>query len=203
MRITKQMLVEGDDFTKSIMKQDEERFLVLNKAAAFKRYIQGGSMIHFQYDAKHKDTLQFWDKYPTIIVLKYQGTRMLGLNLHFVPFPLRKTITEYVLKQNINNIKNNKPIKIDYRTMKSFLIASKATICIRSYLVGRISSRVTIVKSHKDYILGATSLKTEKIYKMTSDQIYQLAMGRDFDTKKKRGSRKYDRAKKKKLLKIK
>jgi hypothetical protein len=203
MRITKEMLKEGEDFTKAMVKEDSERFIVMNKAKAFHNYIQGGSMIHFKYDAKHKDTLPFWDKYPTIIVLKYQGSRMLGLNLHFVPFPLRKVITEYVLKQNINNIKKNKPISIDYNTMKQFLVASRATICIRSYLVGRITSRITFVKSHRDYILGATSLKTDKIYGLTSDQIYKIALGRNFSTKKKIGSRRTDRAKKKKLLKIK
>lgn len=203
MNIPVKLLNEAEQFTKDLLAQNSDRFAVVSKADAFRKYVQPGSLISYKYDALHKSTLQFWDSNPAIIVLAVRGYRMLGLNLHFVPFPMRKLIVEYVLKKNSTNIKLNKPISIDYRTMKSFLYAIKATICIRAYLIRRITSRVTIVKSHRDYIIGATSLKTSKIYKMSSDQIYQIALGRSFSTKKKVGQRKTDRAQKKKALKIK
>jgi hypothetical protein len=203
MIINKKLLDEGAKLTKDLMKEDADRFIVANKAKAFHNYIQGGSFISFTYNALHKDTLLFWDKYPAIIVLKVQGVRMLGLNLHFVPFPIRKLIAEYVIKLNYTNIKNNRPIQLDYQQIKKFLISINAMICIRLYLIRRITSSIKIVKSHKDYIIASTTLKTSMIYGISSDKIYQLAMGAKYSKKKKVGQRKYDREKRKKALKIK
>lgn len=188
---------EAEEFTKDLNEAKKDRFKVTSR-----KNIYPGAMIQFKYNAKHKDTLKFWDGNPAVIVLRFNGRRMLALNLHFVPFKLRKLIAEYVIKRNRSNIKNNRPIYIDYKMMKNFLISIKATVCIRAYIVTRMSSKVTMVISHKDYIIGATSLKTAKLYKMTSDEIYRLAMGK-ITKKKKTGSRRYSRAKKKKSLKIK
>jgi hypothetical protein len=175
--------------------------LIASKSLAFRKYIQPGSFVAFEYDPLTKETLLFWDKNPAVIVLGIRNSRMLGLNLHFVPFNMRKLIVEYVLKKNASNIKLNKPISINYKEMKSFLKAIKATICIRLYIISRMKDRMTIVRSHRDYIIGATALKTDKIYKMTSDQIYKLALGKSYSSKKKVGQRKTDRAQKKKALK--
>lgn len=203
MIINKKLLDEGAKLTKELAKEDKERFLVVDKGSEFKKYVQPGSFISYTYIPKHKDTLKFWDKNPAIIVLRVTGTRMLGLNIHFVPFPLRKIIVEYIVKLNLNNIKYNKPIYVDYKMMKSFLIRAKATICIRAYLISNIVSKVKIVKSHKDYIIASTSLKTDAIYGMSPDKIYKIAMGQQYETKKKTGSRRVEREKKKKLLKTK
>jgi len=190
------MIEEGEDFTDALRKNDKDRFAIVSIGK-----VLPGSMIQFKYDAKHKDTLTFWDAMPVVIVLRKTASRMLGLNLHFVPFMLRKLLAEYVVKRNLSNIKNNKPMYIDYKMIKSFLIAIKATICIRMYLTSRVGSQITMVKSHKDYIIGATTLKTQKLYKMTSDQIYKIALGQEYSTKKKVGQRRVDRANKKKVMK--
>jgi len=208
MLITRQMISEGDTFTKDLTKANQERFIIASKSLAFRKYVQrsggkGGAFIAFEYDALHKDTLKFWDRFPAVIVLGVKGSRMLGINLHFTPFPMRKLIVEYVVRKNSSNIKYNKPIEIDYREMKPFLKSIKALICIRSYIIGRMKDRITVVNSHKDYIIGATTLKTDKIYGMTSDQIYKLSLGKSYSTKKKIGQRSTDRAQKKKALKTK
>ena len=50
---------------------------------------QPGKLYAYMYDAKHKDTLPFWDKFPLIVYLGLgkQGTTtlMYGLNLHYIP----------------------------------------------------------------------------------------------------------------------
>lgn len=194
------LLKEGEKFTDDMVKGNKDRFLVKKKSQAFGKYIKPGAMIHFQYDAKYKDTLKFWDSMPTIIVLRVTKTRMLGLNLHFVPTELRKNIIKFIINKNSSNIKRNKPMYIDYKTIKSFLNAINATICIRSYLVNRIKRNITIVQSHKDYVIGATSLKTSKIYKMSQSEIYKIALGKDWD-KKKTGSRRFKRRKIKRAMK--
>lgn len=196
MRITEKIIKDADKFTEDLNKSDKDRFFI-----ATKNDLYPGALVQFTYNAKHKDTLTFWDGKPAIIVLKKTSTRMLGLNLHFVPFPLRKMIAEYIVKKNLDNIKNNKRIFINYTGIKAFLIAIRATICIRSYILTRTGGKYTMVKNSKDYILGATLLKTQKLYKMSSDEIYKIALGSKFSTKKKSGDRRYNRAAKKKAFK--
>lgn len=196
MIITQKHLQEAEQFTKDLSNKNKDRFNIVSRSE-----IQPGDLIQFEYRAKHADTLIFWDAKPAVIVLRKSGSRMLGLNLHFVPFTLRKLIAEFVINKNRMNIAANKRMYIDYNLIKAFLYAIKATICIRSYIVGNMSSKVVMVKNTKDYILGSTLLKTQLIYKMSSEQIYKIALGQQYSTQKKIGQRRVDREKKKSIKK--
>ena len=53
----------------------------LNKA---RRYLEG-RMYTFFYDAKYKEKLPYWDRFPVVLILDmYQGG-FSGLNLHYIP----------------------------------------------------------------------------------------------------------------------
>ena len=153
MILTEKHLQEAEQFTKDLTNKNKNRFTIAPRNAT-----QAGDLIQFEYIAKHADTLTFWDAKPAVIVLRKTGSRMLGLNLHFVPFQLRKLIAEFIIKKNSSNIALNRHIYIDYKTIKAFLQAIKATICIRSYIVGRMSPTVVMVNNTKDFVLGATLL---------------------------------------------
>lgn len=196
MIITKKLLTEAEEFTKDLTNKNKDRFTTIKFAD-----VRAGDLIQFPYSAKNAGTLAFWDGKPAIIVLRKTGSRMLGLNLHFVPFRLRKIIAEFVINKNKANIAANKRMYIDYTLIKSLLVAIKATVCIRMYLPSHMGSPILTVKNTRDYVLGATLLKTEKLYKMSSDQIYKIALGQEYSTKKKVGQRKTDRAKNKAIKK--
>lgn len=44
-----------------------------------------GKLYLFQYDAKHKDTLPIWDRYPLAIPFSTDGKTFYALNLHYLP----------------------------------------------------------------------------------------------------------------------
>ena len=48
-----------------------------------------GAMFMFFYDPKHKKTLPYYDTFPLIIVVGPADGGFIGLNLHYLPIPLR------------------------------------------------------------------------------------------------------------------
>lgn len=98
-----------------------------------------GKLYAFIYDAKHKATLPFWDKYPLIIFLGTskskvsKTTLMHGLNLHYVPPKARQQFLEELLKNysSTDQIANNTKLNIDWTKVKGFRGADKM---IKAYL---------------------------------------------------------------------
>lgn len=110
---------------------------------------QTGKLYAYIYDAKLKDTLPFWDKYPLIIYLgRGSGAYshlMYGLNLHYIPPKARQQFLEELLKQYANTptITNSTKLKIDWSKVKGFAGADKM---IKAYIPGNIKGKIIEVK---------------------------------------------------------
>ncbi|QYN80598.1 DNA end protector protein [Kosakonia phage Kc304] len=108
-----------------------------------------GKLYAYIYDAKHKDTLPFWDKYPLIIYLgRGSGNTshlMYGLNLHYIPPKARQQFLEELLKQYANTptITNKTRLKIDWSKVKGFAGADKM---IKAYIPGNIKGKIVEIK---------------------------------------------------------
>lgn len=108
-----------------------------------------GKMYAFAYDAKHKDTLPFWDKYPLIIYLgegRVGTTRLMyGLNLHYIPVKARQQLLEDLLVQysSTNTLSNNTRLKVRWEQVKGFKGADKM---IKAYLPGHFKSAMAEIK---------------------------------------------------------
>lgn len=108
-----------------------------------------GKLYAYMYDAKHKDTLPFWDRFPLIIYLGLgkQGTStlMYGLNLHYIPPKARQQFLEELLKQYASTptITNNTKLKINWSQVKGFAGADKM---IKAYLPGHIKGSLVEIK---------------------------------------------------------
>ena len=108
-----------------------------------------GKLYAYVYDAKHKDTLPFWDRYPLIIYLGLgkQGNTMLmyGLNLHYIPPKARQQFLEELLKQYANTpvLSNKTKLKINWSKVKGFQGADKM---IKAYLPGNIKGSLAEIK---------------------------------------------------------
>lgn len=110
---------------------------------------QPGKLYAYMYDAKHKDTLPFWDKFPLIIYLglgkQGSSTLMYGLNLHYIPPKARQQFLEELLKQYANTptITNKTKLKINWSQVKGFAGADKM---IKAYLPGHIKGSLIEIK---------------------------------------------------------
>jgi hypothetical protein len=57
-----------------------------------------GKMYTFGYDAKHKKTLPYWDRFPLIIVLGVAPAGFIGLNFHYLAPVDREKFLGKILK---------------------------------------------------------------------------------------------------------
>jgi len=55
-----------------------------------------GGLFFFKYDAKTKDRLPMWDKYPLCVPIDRFADGFLGLNLHYLPAGRRNTVITMV-----------------------------------------------------------------------------------------------------------
>lgn len=125
--------------------QARDLLKTLPKQNISSRDIKTGTMIIFRYNAINKTVI--YDKTPCNIVLWRTKTHTLCLAFHWAPLGLREKIVEYIYSINKDNIKNNKPLEVDYKSMKPFLRASGSIPIIRLYINSRMSKSAVIVPS--------------------------------------------------------
>jgi len=103
-----------------------------------------GRMFFFFYDAKLKDSLPYWDKFPLVIPIEIYNDSFLGLNLHYLHPTYR-----IVLLDKLETIMTNKKyddrtkFRISYAYLKraSRILPPEAKPCIKKYLYTHIKSK--------------------------------------------------------------
>lgn len=115
--------------------------------------ITPGNMYFFEYDAKHKDTLPFWDKYPLIFPWDvWQGgdgkygesgvTYMIGVNLHLLPPALRFAAMKALLTtRNQKRYRRNTRLKISWQVLKGLSNSKYFEHSVRIYRMDHVRSK--------------------------------------------------------------
>ena len=96
-----------------------------------------GRMYLFKYDAKYKDILPYWDKYP--LVFPFQPVEggyidgFYGINLHYLPVKQRIVLMTALIdaQGKVGNLDDNYFMKISYEVIKKFPAAQQ---CIKRYI---------------------------------------------------------------------
>ena len=143
------------------------------KGTALRKSIYPGAFIQYKYNPKYRDVLPFWDAFPSIIVMSKTKRHILGLNLHFVPVSMRKTLVGYLVKTNKSNIKKGLPMKADYDHFKGLLKKLNLGVAVRKYIISRMSSDMSVINSNADYLEALPYIQTKKLYGVESDNIYR------------------------------
>lgn len=102
-----------------------------------------GKMICYFYDAKHKDTLPYWDKFPVIFPIEKYKDGFLGLNMHYLPPVFRARLMDR-LYDLLNNQKYNETSKlhISYEILQAASKFKYFKPCIKRYLYSHIKSHM-------------------------------------------------------------
>lgn len=101
-----------------------------------------GKMYMFMYDAKHKDTLPYFDIFPLVFPIHFYNDGFLGINLHYLP-PGERAALMNALYSTANNQKYNASMKlnISYSILKaSSLKFSGFENCVKRYLTSHLRS---------------------------------------------------------------
>jgi hypothetical protein len=102
-----------------------------------------GKMYFFFYDAKHKDKLPVWDRFPLVFPIERYNDGFLGINLHYLSVNERKAIIDELTKfANNKNLTPNTKLKLSYDLLQSTKsLASLSRPCIKRYLTSQLRSR--------------------------------------------------------------
>lgn len=108
--------------------------------------MEPGKLYLFAYDPKWKAKLPYYDAFPLIFPFRVQGNRVWGINLHYLPLPLRAQLMDALYSLVDNRFKNeNKKLRISYEILNS---AAKFRIfrpCIKSYLAEHFRSKFLLI----------------------------------------------------------
>jgi len=108
-----------------------------------------GVPCHFIYDAKLKDTLPYWDKFPLCIPADNAQGGFLGWNLHYVPQKTRKVILDELFKYA--EFEPRARLEASYKFLKSISIFEDIKPCIKHYLSTHVRSRYLNIDAHNWY----------------------------------------------------
>ncbi len=103
----------------------------------------------FMYDAKLKDVLPYWDKFPLCIPADNAKGGFLGWNLHYVPQRTRKIILDELF--HYADFEPAARLEASYKFMKSLSIFEDIKPCIKHYLTNHVKSRYLNIAPHNWY----------------------------------------------------
>jgi hypothetical protein len=102
-----------------------------------------GSMVTFLYDAKHQDTLPYWDKHPLSIIIGIDRDSFIGLNFHYLPPMLRANLFQGLIqftgKKSVEEITDEDRFNVNWQAVARIPYVKKT---IHRYLFSHIKSHL-------------------------------------------------------------
>lgn len=129
-----------------------------------------GRMYAFFYDPKHKKTLPYYDTFPLIFPIQKAPGGFLGLNMHYLPLPLRARLMDALYDTAINDkYDESTKLRLTYRILQS---ATKGVFkpTIKHYLNSQVKSRFLLIDSAEWDI--ALFLPTERFEKANKSKVW-------------------------------
>ena len=146
--------------------------LYKGSADAYKSKFVIGNLYCYFYDAKHKATLPFWDRFPMVFPFAPADGGFFGLNLHYLAPPQRA-----ILMDGLYDLLNNKrydqttKLRLTYDALKSVSKVKFFEPCVHRYLNSHVASKFvqidvadweTAVFLPVESFVGATKTKVWK-----------------------------------------
>jgi hypothetical protein len=105
-----------------------------------------GHMYMFYYDAKHKETLPYFDRFPMIFPYKKVRGGFMGINLHYLPHILRAKLMDslYDISSNDKYDETTK-LRLSYDVLSGAAKYKWFKPCIKHYLTSQVRSRFLYV----------------------------------------------------------
>lgn len=101
-----------------------------------------GRMYLFAYDAKTKDDLPYWDRFPLIFPFRRVQGGFYGINMHYLPPLMRAKLMDqlYSLANNLN-FDDTMKLKLSYQLLNSAAKFRYFEPCVKHYLNKQVKSR--------------------------------------------------------------
>jgi len=128
-----------------------------------------GRLNMFFYDPKLKKKLPYYDRFPLVLPLENYNDGFLGINLHYLPIPLRmKLLDRLVDFSNNTKFDESTRLNVNYQNLKRVRLIRPT---IKRYLAGKVKSRFRRVDA--DEFTVATLLPVARFSKATAKEVYR------------------------------
>jgi hypothetical protein len=133
---------------------------------------QVGGMYYFYYDPKGKDKLEYYDRFPLILVLDIHTDGFMGLNLHYLPIRYRIAFLDKLMEYAVLDDENNPMrLRISYELLNASKRFKEFKPCLKKYLNHHVQSRILAVQPDEWDI--AAFLPIQQFRKSSATQVWQ------------------------------
>ena len=109
-----------------------------------------GGLYFFGYDAKGKDKLKYWDKFPLVLALESYSDGFLGLNLHYLPVKYRVAFLDKLMDFSVQGADNEMlRLRITYDILQASKRLKEFKPCVKRYLSTHIQTKLVAVKTEE------------------------------------------------------
>ena len=131
-----------------------------------------GRMYFYYYDAKTKDKLPYWDRFPLTIPIEKYNDGFLGLNLHYLPPNYRLVLLDKLYEFTTNDKFNETTrMKLSYELLSGLTRLKEFSPCLKRYLFSHLKSQFIEVPADQweiaiflpvEQFVGATTAKVHR-----------------------------------------
>lgn len=152
-------------------KKSTKKDIISDKLAskAFK-YKKSGYIYFFNYTPPNAKYMDFYDEFPLVLSLGFSGSKMVGLNLHYLPVRIRVYVVYKIVKSMSTTAKEGTRIKIQ-SLFTSRVIRKYIMLLGEEYEMRGIRSKIKLVTP--DEFLIMSFLPVQKFRKKQQQQITQ------------------------------
>jgi hypothetical protein len=130
-----------------------------------------GRLYLFQYDAKHKDTLPYWDALPLVFPFRKVQGGFYGINLHYLPYGLRFTLMSNLLSMTAES--EDRRMKLSWQFLTASSKFRGVDACVKHYLHDHVQSRFLNIPP--DQWLAASMLPIEQFQNSSKEAVFRAS----------------------------
>lgn len=135
--------------------------------------VRVGHMYMFTYDAKNKETLPFWDKFPLIFPFRKVSGGFYGLNMHYLPYRQRAFLMDALEGSFTNNnaFDETTRLRLNYNVLAKAAKYRFFKPCVKHYLDEHVTSRFIYI--YPAEWQTALFLPTDRFQKATNQAVWR------------------------------
>lgn len=115
--------------------------ILKNNPSALKAQILPGNLYMFSYDAKMKETLPYFDRFPLVFPFRAVPGGFYGLNLHYLPYQMRAQLMDRLLVfKNNNKFDETTKLRYSWDLINGVSKFRAAQPCVKHYLKSQVKS---------------------------------------------------------------
>ena len=146
--------------------------LMREDLSSLKSRIIPGNLYMFAYDPKLKATLPYYDRFPLVFPYASVPGGFMGLNMHYLPYPLRIRLLDNLLVfKNNDKMDGTTRLKYSWSLIANVAKFRMAEPCIKHYLLPHV--KTAFKKVDVNDWATAMLLPVERFIKTPKEQVWK------------------------------